>query len=525
MTATMNPRLRRVLIVLLLATAIGWSFRHRPAGGLKGPDAAAVTPVEADVLQLGQLQLRPCDIGKPGEGAPTLRAYCSGLDVPEDRARPAGRHIRLKVAVVRAEAAKPDADLIVFLDGGPGGAASDDYPAIAGAFGILRQRHGVLLVDQRGTGGSNPLSCDTDDEAPSHGAAGGAAHDVAHDAARGAERVRDCAARLAAHAAPQYYTTGDAVADLEAVRRAIGGPQLDLLGVSYGTRVAQQYAKRYPQGVRAIVLDSAVPNDLALGSEHARNLEDVLRALFARCRAVRGCADRYGDPYQTLRRVQARLRAQPQRLEMRDPYTFQMQQKSIDADGLAQLLRFYAYSPYTAALLPYVLQEADAGRYAPLLGQTQVVIGDVADHLNGGMALSVTCAEDVDRLRPNPQDASTVLGNSLIEWLLRVCPSWPHATRPADFAAPLTGPVPVLVLAGEHDPVTPPRYAEAIVRTLPNGRVLKVAGQGHGLLTVGCMPRLLGEFIRTLDARRLDAHCLEELGQTPAFVDANGPNP
>jgi pimeloyl-ACP methyl ester carboxylesterase len=513
-----NPRLRRVLILLVLAAVIGWSFRHRVAGGLKGEDAAAVTSVEADVLQLGGLRLAPCDIGNPGAGAPTLRAYCTGLDVPENRAQPAGRHIRLRVAVVRAQAAQPDADLIVFLDGGPGGAASEDYPAIAGAFENMRKRHEVLLVDQRGTGGSNPLTCNTDD-------AGSQARESQVAGPRAAQRVHDCAARLAAHAAPQYYTTSDAVADLEAVRRALGGPQFDLLGVSYGTRVAQQYAKTYPQGVRALVLDSAVPNDLALGSEHARNLEDALRELFARCRAERSCAERYGDPYQTLRRIQARLRAQPQRLELRDPYTFRMQQKTIDADELAQLTRFYAYSPYTAALLPYVLAEADAGRYAPLLGQTQVVVGDVADHLNGGMALSVTCAEDVDRLWPNPDDARTVLGNSLIEWLLSVCPSWPHATRPADFAAPLAAAVPVLVLAGEHDPVTPPRYAEAIAHTLPNGRVLKVAGQGHGLLTVGCMPRLLGEFIRTLDARHLDTRCLEELGQTPAFVDANGPNP
>jgi pimeloyl-ACP methyl ester carboxylesterase len=148
----LNPRLRRILIVLLLATALGWSFRHRPGGGLKGVDAAVVTPVEADVLQLGELKLEPCDIGKAGEGAPTLRAYCAGLDVPENRAQPAGRHIRLKVAVVRSEAAKPDADPIVFLDGGPGGAASDDYPAIAGAFENMRKRHRVLLVDQRGTG-------------------------------------------------------------------------------------------------------------------------------------------------------------------------------------------------------------------------------------------------------------------------------------------------------------------------------------------------------------------------------------
>src|SRR5258708_32331712 len=112
-----------------------------------------------------------------------------------------------------------------------------------------------------------------------------------------------------------------------------------------------------------------------------------------------------------------------------------------------------------------------------------------------------------------------------MHWSRMVAPAGSRGARPGEFAAPLAGPVPGLVLAGEHDPVPPPRYAEAIARTLPNGRVLKVAGQGHGLLAVGCMPRLLGEFIRTLDARRLDAHCLDELGQTPSFVDANGPNP
>jgi len=83
----------------------------------------------------------------------------------------------------------------------------------------------------------------------------------------------------------------------------------------------------------------------------------------------------------------------------------------------------------------------------------------------------------------------------------------------------------VLVLAGEHDPVTPPRYAQQIVQTLPHAQLLQFKGQGHGLLTVGCMPRLLDEFLRRPEARRLDAHCLDVLGQSPFFVDANGSNP
>lgn len=512
----MNPKLRRIVVVVSLLVAAGWVWVQRHGGA----SAMAVTAVTPDVLRLGSVTLEPCAIGNR-VAAPSLRAYCAGLEVPEDRADPAGRRIRLKLAVVRAEAAQADADLVVFLDGGPGAAASEDFPALAGAFEPLRKRHAVLLIDQRGTGGSNPLDCGT--AGASARATDGAAED--DSLAATLQRVRDCAAQLAPRAAPQFYTTSDAVEDLEAVRRALGSPPLDLIGVSYGTRVAQQYARRHPQAVRALVLDSAVPNDLALGSEHARNLEDVLRELFARCRAARGCAARFGDPYQTLQRVRARLRAGPQQLQLRDPYTFQLRQQTISADTLAELVRLYTYSPLTAALLPYVLQEADAGHYAPLLGQAQVVVGGVEGKLEGGMALAVSCAEDADRLRVNPADADTVMGNTLVERLLAICPLWPHGTRPADFAEPLSGAVPALVLAGQHDPVTPGRYGQAIVRTLPRGRLLEVAGQGHGLLGVGCMPRLVGEFIRTLDARGLDARCLEVLAPLPVFVDANGPQP
>jgi len=117
------------------------------------------------------------------------------------------------------------------------------------------------------------------------------------------------------------------------------------------------------------------------------------------------------------------------------------------------------------------------------------------------------------------------MGNALTDWLLKTCPLWPHGTHPAGFNEPLGGAVPVLILAGEHDPVTPPRYATQISRTLPNARVLTVAGQGHGLLSVGCMPRLIDEFLRNSDARSLDASCLGQLGQTPFFIGANGSNP
>ena len=408
---------RRWFLLLLLFSALAWQYAQRQRAvhtGVAGAASAASTvSVAPDVLKLGQLSLDPCSIGGARGGAPTERAYCTRFEVPEDWAAPAGRKIPLKVAVSARTTASPERDLVTFLDGGPGGAATDDYPAMAGALAPLRQRHAILLVDQRGTGGSNALDC----PAPGDGTRAAAL-----------AQLKACLQKLGTHAAPEHYATSDAVRDLEALRQALGCPPLDLIGVSYGTRMAQQYARAWPKSVRAIVLDSPVPNELALGSENARNLEDVLQRLAARCRAQQECTRRYGDPYATLQRVHARLVAQPQKLDVRDPYTFQQRQRSIGGAELAQLLRFYAYNPLTAALIPYVVSEADAGRYAPLLGQTQLVIGDVEDHVNGSMALSVLCAEDADRVS-DASEQGTVLGTDLVGWLRTACALWPHGAE------------------------------------------------------------------------------------------------
>jgi len=510
-------------LLALVLGAVGWQLAQRHLASRAGAatSSGVAVPVAPDVLLLGQLTFEPCSIGAVRSGAAAERAYCTRFEVPEDRAVPAGRKVALKVAVVRAETASPEHDLVTFLDGGPGGAATDDYPAMAGALAPLRKRHALLLVDQRGTGGSNALDCESHGEpAPT----GNAPADAGAARAAALARLRECLHKVEAHAAPEHYATSDAVQDLEDLRQALGGPPLDLIGVSYGTRMAQQYARAYPHSVRAIVLDSPVPNALALGSENARNLEDVLQRLAARCRADQECMRRFGDPYAALQRVHARLAAKPQVLEVRDPYTFQLRSHAIGGGDLAQLLRFYAYNPLTAALIPYVVSEADAGRYAPLLGQAQLVIGDVEDHVNGSMALSVLCAEDADRVS-DASEQGTVLGTDLVGWLRTACGTWPHGTRPAGFNEPFASELPVLVLSGSDDPVTPPRYARDIVKHLPHGRVLELAGQGHAVLGAGCAPKLVDEFLRTLDARALDAKCLGALGTTPAFIDANGAAP
>ncbi len=482
---------------------------------------------ESSNWRLGSLDLAPCSVGpRHASWIPAQPAYCAVFDVPEDWDSPGGRHIGLRVAVVKASAAQADADIVAFLDGGPGGAATQDYPTVAGALAPLRKRHHILLVDQRGTGASNPLDCGDDlyleADKPTRPAPGAAPR-----AETGSQRaaVRHCLDSLLPRAAPQFYATGDAVRDLEAVRQALGGVRLDLVGVSYGTRVAQQFTRRYPAAVRSVVLDSPVPNRLALMSEHARNLEDALRQRLSRCRQSVDCARRFGDPYESLRQTEAHLRRQPQTVTVQDPQTFAASQAKITAGDLAELVRFYLYSDTTSALLPLVISEARDGRLGPVLAQSQLIVGDVTEHLSSGMAASVLCTEDADLLADNPADAGTLLGADAVQSAIETCTQWPHRARADDFHAPFETAIPVLVLSGEFDPVTPARYGAEIVAGLAHARQLLAPGQGHAVIGIGCMPRLVSTFVQTLDPARIDAACLGVLGDTPAFLTVNGAAP
>jgi pimeloyl-ACP methyl ester carboxylesterase len=509
---------RTIVVGIALLVVVGERWRAESAGAGVEPGARLVPSADTRGFTLGRLAFEPCELGQHAS-ASTTAAFCAPFSVPEDRDRPNGRRIDLRVALVRSDREVAERDLVVLLAGGPGQAATEVYPRAASGFAPLLRHRNLLLIDQRGTGGSHPLACK---ESPTDFDTA-TVSEVDLDKVR--ELTRKCLDEVTRDADPAQYTTTAAVRDLEAVRQALGAPRLDLVGVSYGTRVAQQYLRAYPDGVRSLVLDSVAPNELVLGSEFAENLDAALKLQFAACTRTPACASAFDDPYASLYRLRDALEAKPVEIEVHQPRTFAVEKKPLNALTLAALVRMFAYSAETSALLPLTIDRALKGDYAPLVAQAEILNDELADLEGSGMQLSVICSEDADLLAPRPEDAHLILGDALVRVMRAQCEVWPHGTRPKDFHDPVRSDKPALLLEGELDPVTPPRYGDAVLKGLPNGRLLIARGQGHNVMGRGCLPRLVARFVDTLDAKALDAGCVANLGPVPAFIDYNGAAP
>jgi pimeloyl-ACP methyl ester carboxylesterase len=438
---------------------------------------------------------------------PAAYARCGKLTVPLDPAAPDGATIEIFVARVAALSAEPRLDPLLLIAGGPGQSTVDFYLQLRGAFEQARRERDVILVDQRGTGRSaEGFACETPDDL---------SLDTA-DSEQLARVIDACVAQLQRD--PRFYTTSIAVHDLDAVRKALGLTTWNVYGVSYGTRVAQQYLRQYPKHVRSVVLDGVVPPPLALGPDVAREAQRALEQIFSRCAADADCGTRFAALPQLFVEVLARLEAGA--ADETDP-------PPISALELRTLVRFMSYSAATVALLPVLISEAHAGNYAPLAGQARTLLRELPESLSFPMSNSVTCTEDLPYADAATDDlASTYLGTAIMDALKQICARWPVGSIDAGFKTPVVSDTPVLLLSGEHDPITPPAYAERVkAEGLGNSAHLVGRGQGHGLVGVGCVPRLLRAFLEDPAPANLDASCLKLEPPTPFFLTLLGPAP
>lgn len=532
----MNRKLRIALAIAVALLVIGYrQFVDKRPDAPPKVAAASATPAElaradataeraapAITRRLGSIAFTPCTLA-PAFGTQTVEAHCGRLVVPENRAAPNGRKISLAIAWLPAKReAAPDP--VVMIAGGPGQSALESFPTIAGAFAEVRKGRDVLLVDQRGTGGSNRLTC-KDSRGRNAAVETAEVSTPGDDQAKARDFAARCAAALATRADLRFYTTTDAIQDLEAVRAAVGAPQFNLMGISYGTRVAQQYAKRYPSRTRTITIDGIAPNTMVLGNDFAKNLESSLDRQFALCAKDTACASKLGNPREKLNALMATLRAAPPKVSFRDAITGEWRTETLTPDHIAGLARMFAYAPQAAGLLPLELNEAAQGRYEPLMALSNLLSSTIGDQIMAGMQLSVICAEDAAELVTDPADADSLLGTALTDMMRAQCEAWPRGARPEGFRQPLTGRIPTLILSGEFDPVTPPKYGDEVLASLDNARHLVLRGQGHNVLPVGCVPKLFAQFVATADAKALDATCLDKVPYAAPFTGFYGWEP
>lgn len=447
----------------------------------------------------------------------SVAARCAWLSVPEDREEPTGKQVRLHVAVIPALRLEPAADPLFVLSGGPGQAASDFYISIAPALARIRRDRDIVIVDQRGTGQSNRLDCTLPEQS-----------DVTFaDPVKMRQSVRACLAGLPGD--PRYYTTSVAVRDLDEVRAALGYQKIDLYGVSYGTRVAQHYMRRYPQRVRAAVLDGVVPPELALGPDIALDAQAAIDAAFARCRLDAQCDGAFPNIAATFVALRSRLQAQPVALSIPDPLSAKPTDTQLGAQELSAAVRLLSYSDETVSTLPLLIHEAQIGQPQALAAQYLMIKRSLDAQFAYGMHFAVVCSEDAPRwAQQNSSQAAlaqTYIGETFMTGMNTVCTEWPRGPVDPDFSKPLSSATPTLILSGGNDPVTPARYGEQILRGLTQAKHLVLDGQGHGQIGIGCIPRLVAEFIASGDVDDVNDACVKTIAPAPFLLSRSAPAP
>lgn len=471
-----------------------------------------VAGAQTGVASEPALLFEPCEITGSGDRG-LARLECASFTVAENPAEPDGAQIDLFVARLKALAPTEDGDAVTLINGGPGGSSIDMLVDLMGAFSGLRQTRDLIVVDQRGTGRSNAMTCSDLDMA------GNEQPDLSEIPAL----AEHCLAELPGDA--RFYTTSIAVQDLDALRQALGYTAWNVYGVSYGSRVALHYLRRFPEHTRSLIIDGIMPPDEVLGIEIADNAQDALDGIFERCAASAACAAAFSELPEQFDALQAQLSDATVEVTLADPSSGEHRTEPIGFGHIAIATRLMSYSAESMSVLPLLLSRAADGDLRGIAGQALAITEQLTTSIAYGMHNSVVCSEDADRFPATTPETDAYLGKEQLDTLRAICSVWPRGPVDEDFSEPFDSDVPVLVLSGEHDPVTPARYGDRVDAMLSNSRHIVAAGQGHGVIGRGCVPTLAQRFIDDPDPAGLDISCTERLSDAPFFVSPMGPAP
>jgi pimeloyl-ACP methyl ester carboxylesterase len=452
-------------------------------------------------------RLHPCKIDE----GPT-EAFCGTYSVLEDRSTKTGRQIALKIVVAPALKRDPQPDPLFILEGGPGAGAATLANFVLPMFHRFQMDRDIVLIDQRGTGDSNPLNCEPEDREE---------EDFSKIDDYPVERLRTCLARLKADA--RFYGTSTAIDDIDEVRQYLGYGTINLWGGSYGTRAALVYLKRHEGAVRSVILDGVAPPDMRLPLYMPRDGQRSLDLMVGDCAKDAACGRRFPNLRQSVTTLFTYVAARPH-ITFTHPRTGKYAQITVSQRLVATIIYGALYDPAVTSLLPQLITDAAQGNYQGLLA-----LGFSRDMPKGamseGMFLSVVCAEDVPRIPPGEiarEAQGRFMGTSFFDTRMKPCEFWPRGTVPEDFYQPVVSSKPVLIFSGEDDPITPPSWGDHVAQYLTNSKHFVVPGAGHGSTPRGCVPKLIGKFLDQGSVKDLDPACLQSQHRPPFFVNYTG---
>ena len=532
----MQIRTKRATLALGLGLALGvttlsvppTSYAGDARDGDRGMPQTKIRPGSEEATQfrqgrasVSQLAVRPKVDLAPCEEEPDF--LCGTIDVPVDRAHPNGRQISLGFMVLPH--ANPDStatDALVSIDGGPGFSATASRGFLTYRVGPSLADRDLILVDNRGTGMSEPIYCPSQQDLP-------------YIPDQLVDGIGECGRQLGRDS--DRYGAGDIALDLEQVRRALGYPRLTIDALSYGSVDAQAYAYRFPQRVRAMVLDGGMPvSDAGHEWSWGRRMTDGLpRVVGAACEAAPECARQQPDRFRAL--------AQLARLVRHHPFTGravgldgEVHRVRVDEYRIAVLSRWdYAMAGEIAAATD-ALRAGDRKPIVRLLAEAdEEFVPDPIEQVSWGANVAGQC-NDLDFVwkRTDPigvrkakyRAALRDIGPRafrpfsheawLTEFAADFCLKWPAPDRfvPAvPTGKKITG-VPTLILTGRNDGVVPTETSEELLEIIPGARLIEVSGAAHP--SVGwndCARALSNQF---LSGQPLTPECADDEGYVPA---------
>jgi len=437
---------------------------------------------------------------------------CGTFSVYEDRSAKAGRKVGLNIVVIPATRATPAAEPVFWLEGGPGGAATQSAgPVSQNYLRVLRNDHDLVFVDERGTGKSNPLKCDDIGENPAN-------PDAYFGKLFPSPMVRACREKLEKTADLKLYTTAIAMDDLDDVRDALGYKRINLAGASYGTLAAQVYMRKYPERIRSAFLVGIVTPGFKLPLPFARAAQNALELLFQDCAADRECHGNFSNLKREFYDVLSRFDHGSLKVTLISPATKREQFVTLERESYVEHLRALLYSTAGARFVPYVVHQAFLNNFIPF-GTVAVRFNLGGPATSRGLYFSVTCAEAIPFITEQEivaETRGTFLGDRRVRAHIAACAEWSRGDIPKNFTDPVKSEIPVVMFSGEADGSTPPWIAEAAVKFWPNGRQIIAPHTGHQI-DGPCTWDLMQAFFKTASVSQLDSSCVEN-AKRPRFA-------